>query len=251
VKILALDATTEACSVALADGPYCIFRYEEPGRGHAERILGMVEELLAESGWTLGALDGIAASIGPGAFTGIRITVAAAQGLAFGADLPVVGVSTLAALAFDALAGASVPGAAAPGAAAPAVWPANGLRHALACLDARMSEVYWARYVLVPGGGILTTHAPEVGPPASVRLDAGVPHLGVGRGFSAHPELLRMAGLDVSAQASLALPHARAIAALGTQCFGDGAGIDPAELAPLYVRDKVALTAAERGVPAR
>jgi tRNA threonylcarbamoyladenosine biosynthesis protein TsaB len=198
----------------------------------------MVDELLGEAGWTLGALDGIAASIGPGAFTGVRITVAAAQGLAFGADLPVVGVSTLEALAFAILADGDAPDA-----------DASGVRHAVSCLDARMGEVYWARYVRDAGGGLLTTCAPAVGAPASVWVPAEVPHLGAGRGFSAHPELQRLSGLCVTAAASRALPHARAVAALGARRFAGGGGIDPADLLPLYVRDNVALTTAERGAP--
>ncbi len=236
MKILALDAATEACSVALAEGGHLIFRHEELGRGHAERILGMVDELLGEAGWTLGALDGIASSIGPGAFTGVRITVAAAQGLAFGADLPVVGVSTLEALAFDVLADGCDPGTAAP-----------GTRHALSCLDARMGEVYWALHARAADGGLLTTCAPAVGAPASVVVPAGILHLGVGRGFSAHPELQLLPGLCVTPSASRALPHARAVAALGAWRFARGAGVDPADLAPLYVRDNVALTTAQRG----
>jgi tRNA threonylcarbamoyl adenosine modification protein YeaZ len=94
VRVLALDTATEACSVALLAGDDLIGRYEEPGRGHAAQILGMVDAVLAEAGVTLSMLDGIAASVGPGAFTGVRISVAVAQGLAFGAGLAVAAVTT-------------------------------------------------------------------------------------------------------------------------------------------------------------
>jgi tRNA threonylcarbamoyladenosine biosynthesis protein TsaB len=124
------------------------------------------------------------------------------------------------------------------------------VRHAVGCLDARMGEVYWSRYVRGADGGLRATHAPAVGAPASVWIPADVAHLGAGRGFSAHPDLQRLPGLCVTAAASRALPHARAIAALGALGFACGAGVAAAELAPLYVRDNVALTTAERRAPA-
>src|SRR5579871_2716503 len=123
MRVLALDAATEVCSVALLCDEQLIERAQEAGKAHSEHLLAMVREVLAEAQLTLGALEGIIASIGPGAFTGVRITVSVAQGLAFGAGLPALGVSTLEALALQAL-GTS------PG-------------RALACLDARMGEVYW------------------------------------------------------------------------------------------------------------
>src|ERR1700693_6067923 len=123
MRVLALDTATEACSVALLTDAGLVGAWREVGRGHAEQILDMVDAVLSEAGIVLGMLDGIAASVGPGAFTGVRISVAVAQGLAFGADLPVVAVTTLEALALQALSG--------------------GADQAMACLDARMGEVYW------------------------------------------------------------------------------------------------------------
>src|SRR5208283_2224346 len=123
MRLLALDTATEACSVSLLTERGLTGRFAEVGRGHAERILGMVDEVLAEAGVGLSMLDGIAASVGPGAFTGVRICVSVAQGLAFGAGLPVVPITTLEALALKAMQG--------------------GAQQALACLDARMGEVYW------------------------------------------------------------------------------------------------------------
>ena len=121
MRVLALDAATEACSVALLANGALISRSIESGKSNAVKILRMAEEVLAEAQVSLSMLDGIAASIGPGAFTGVRISVAVAQGLAFGADLKVVPVTTLEALALQVLEG--------PGS------------RALACLDARMGEV--------------------------------------------------------------------------------------------------------------
>ncbi len=99
MRVLAMDTATEACSVALVTDAGVIGRYAEVGRGHAEEILGMVSAVLGEAGIPLGRLDGIAAGIGPGSFTGVRISVSVAQGLAFGAGLPVIPLTSLEALA--------------------------------------------------------------------------------------------------------------------------------------------------------
>src|SRR3981189_2711386 len=123
MRVLALDAATEACSVALLSGDELISRFAEGGRSPAQQVLDMVEAVLAEAEASLTMLDGIAASIGPGAFTGVRISVAVAQGLAFGAGLPVAPVTTLEAVEFQVM--------------------RRGVARAIACLDARMGEVYW------------------------------------------------------------------------------------------------------------
>jgi len=228
VRILALDAATEACSAALLDGDSLIRRYDEIGRGHAERILVMVEELLAESGLALSALDAIAACIGPGGFTGVRITVATVQGLAFGASLPVVAVASLEALAARALSGADAD------------------THALACLDARMGEVYWGVFRPDARRGVAATQPPRVSPPEAVGPIEVRKLRGIGRGFSAYPALAQQAGLVLAVGAQTALPDAREVATLGACRFRAGEALDPADLTPLYLRDQVALTEAER-----
>ncbi len=223
MRVLALDTATEACSVALLTDDGLLGRCAEVGRGHAEQVLGMVDAVLAEAGTSLGKLDGIAASIGPGAFTGVRISVAVAQGLCFGANLPVVPVSTLEALALQAMYG--------------------GTGRALACLDARMGEVYWGCFASDAARILVACGAPRVGPAAEVKLDqAGA--RGIGRGFAAYPELAALPGLEeVLAHA---LPDAREIARIGTSRLLAGGGMDPADLRPQYLRDKVALTGEER-----
>lgn len=228
MRILALDAATEACSAALLDGDCLIGRYEEIGRGHAERILVMVQELLTESGLALSSLDAIAACIGPGGFTGVRITVATAQGLAFGASLPVVAVSSLEALALRALAGEDAD------------------TRALACLDARMGEVYWGMYRADAERGVAPTQPPRVSPPDAVGLIAALKCRGIGRGFLAYPALAQLADLTFAAGDQTALPDAREVATLGAHRFRAGEALDPAALTPLYLRDQVALTEAER-----
>jgi tRNA threonylcarbamoyladenosine biosynthesis protein TsaB len=225
VRVLALDAATEACSVALLSNGDVLVRGVDSGKSSAQQILSLVEAVLAEGQVSLSSLDGIAASIGPGAFTGVRISVAVAQGLAFGAGLRVVPVTTLEALALQVLQGAEGP--------------------ALACLDARMGEVYWGCFTADAARGVIESGALKVGPPAAVALGLKGRHIGIGRGFSAYPALARIPGVEINSRDSLALPNAREFALLGALRLAGG-GLDPADLKPLYLRDKVALTEAER-----
>jgi tRNA threonylcarbamoyladenosine biosynthesis protein TsaB len=225
MRVLALDTATEACSVALLTDNGLSGRYAEVGRGHAERILGMLHAVLAEAAVSLSMLDGIAASIGPGSFTGVRISVAVAQGLAFGANLPVVPVTTLEALALQVT--------------------DEGTHQALACLDARMGEVYWGCFAQDEARGVVARGALKLGPAADVRLPGSGRYRGIGRGFTAYPELAALPGLDLDVRAH-ALPDAREMARLGALRLLAGEGIDPADLRPQYMRDKVALTEAER-----
>ncbi len=226
MRVLALDTATEACSVALQSGEEVIARFAEVGRSHAQQILSMVDAVLAEAQLSLSMLDGLAAGVGPGSFTGVRISVAVAQGLAFGADLQVVPISTLEALVLQVL--------------------QRGAQQAIACLDARMGEVYWGCFAPDPGRGLVALGPGQVGPPDSVRLPTSGEYQGIGRGFSAYPQLLSLPGLNVLPEDGRALPHAREIAWLGSRRLSIGEGIDAAALQPLYLRDKVALTEAER-----
>jgi tRNA threonylcarbamoyladenosine biosynthesis protein TsaB len=226
MRLLALDTATEACSAAVLtdEGVFGVFK--EVGRGHAEQILGMVDAVLGEAGIALGMLDGIAASVGPGAFTGVRISVSVAQGLAFGADLPVVAVTTLEALALQALRG--------------------GADQAMACLDARMGEVYWGCFSADSARGLVARGAPAVGAAASVSVPLTGPFQGIGRGFGAYPSLQALCGLNLPPGAGNALPDARDMARLGAIRLAAGEAMDPADLTPMYLRDKVALTELER-----
>jgi tRNA threonylcarbamoyladenosine biosynthesis protein TsaB len=226
MRVLALDAATEACSVALLANGALISRTIESGKSNAVKILRMVEEVMAKAQVSLSMLDGIAASIGPGAFTGVRISVAVAQGLAFGADLKVVPVTTLEALALQVLEGPD--------------------SRALACLDARMGEVYWGCFAWDAANGVVQSGALRVGAPGSVSLDSDGPYVGVGRGFSAYPVLGTLPGLTTDAARSAALPNAREIVRLGALRLQAGGALDAADLKPLYLRDKVAFTEAER-----
>jgi len=226
MRVLALDAATEVCSVALLDGERLVTRCAEPGRPHAQQILGMVDAVLTEGRVSLSGLDGLAASIGPGAFTGVRIGVAVAQGLAFGAGLPVAPVGTLEALAFQLI--------------------ASGAERALACLDARMGEVYWGCFAADAARGVVAQGLLQVGPPSAVQPPPGALYQGIGRGFAAYPTLAAQPGLLLNPEEAQALPHAREFARLGALCLARGEGIDPAALSPLYIREKVAMTESER-----
>jgi tRNA threonylcarbamoyladenosine biosynthesis protein TsaB len=221
MRILALDTATEACSVALGIGEVEIGRYVEVGRGHAEQILPLIQELLAEAGVTLASLNAIAFGRGPGGFTGVRLAASVAQGLSFGSGVGVVPVSDLAAVAQQA-------------------WRLQpGLRRVLTVNDARMREVYWAEFevdgMLKPVGEEQVSAASEVRLPAA---GAG-PWAAAGRGLAVSAELTercRAAGAGVYADL---LPRATDILALARPAVASG-GILPAEAAlPVYVRDRV------------
>jgi tRNA threonylcarbamoyladenosine biosynthesis protein TsaB len=226
MRVLALDTATEACSVALLTDAGSIDRFAEVGRAHAEEILELVDGVLAEAGVALSELDGIAAGVGPGSFTGVRISVSVAQGLAFGAGLRVVAVTSLETLALRAL--------------------DAGAERALACLDARMGEVYWGCFAAHAVNALTPLSDLKVGPAASVQLPGAGRYRGIGRGFDAYPELAALPGVETDLDDRRALPHAREMARLGAIRLRAGQGIDPADLEPRYVRNKVAFTEAER-----
>jgi tRNA threonylcarbamoyladenosine biosynthesis protein TsaB len=179
VKLLAIDTATESCSAALLINTNVRSREIEMERGHAERILPMVDELLAEAGIALNDLDAIAFGRGPGSFTGVRLATTVTQGLAFGAGLGVVPVSDLQAVAQRVLDSDD---------------PTQA--RVLVCNDARMSEVYWACYER-GGDGLARLEGEEhVSKPTEVKLPAtwaGATVTPAGRGFIAYAEALRAA----------------------------------------------------------
>ena len=218
MKILALDTATEICTVAVSvDGQ--ILESSEPGGRHAERLLPMVDALLAEAGLALTQLDALAFGRGPGSFTGLRIGAGVAQGLAFGADLPVVPVSSLAALA--------------QGQDAPRV---------LAAFDARMQQVYWGAYVRNAQDIMELQGAEGVFTPQGITPPAGEGWVGAGPGWDAyHDALQQQLGSRLSDWQRNCLPQARHVAALGVAGYRSGAAV-AAELAlPVYIRDEVAV----------
>jgi tRNA threonylcarbamoyladenosine biosynthesis protein TsaB len=223
MRILALDTSTEWCSAAVGDGEQWLSREIHAGALHSEHLLPMVRSLLADAGLTLASLDGIAFGAGPGSFTGIRVGCGVAQGLAFGADLPVVGASTLEALAQEAR-------------------RAHGWRRVFACLDARMREVYAAAYEAEAATwrAILEPTVAQPGALAPTNRAEG----GAGDGFAAYPALAAQLGL-AAVDAELR-PTARAIGELALPRLAAGDGVPAAQALPTYVRQRVALTTAER-----
>lgn len=224
MKLLAIETATEACSAALWIEGQIAVRHEEMPRGHAERILPMIDALLAEAGLKLAALDALAFGRGPGGFTGVRLAASLVQGLAWGAGLGVVPVSTLRAVAQDALERDPT---------AEAV---------LVCNDARMQEVYWAAFSRGVSGLAEAWTPEQVGPPGSVALPAALAArrtVGAGRGFSVYPELGRGQLALQSLQPTL-LPSAVAIARLAVPEVLGGRAVAAHEALPVYVRDNVA-----------
>lgn len=228
MKLIALETSTHLLSVALwQDGRILERRLLHPNGG-SELILPWVHQLLAEAGLTLAQLDGLALGAGPGGFTGLRLACGIAQGLAYGADLPVVPVSSLAAVALEA-----------------ALDKGEGAK-LYACMDARMNEVYTAAYLLRDGVPQQVL-GPSVNPPAEAPLPEGEGWHGCGDGFASYADALqqRLAGHLAATDATL-MPTANAVARLAAPMLARGEGVSAFEAQPLYVRDKVALTTAER-----
>ena len=223
MKLLVLDTSTEWCSAALWLDGTVHARRELAEQRHSSLILPMADDLLKGAGLPLRALDGIGYGAGPGSFTGLRIACAVMQGLAFGADLPVVGVSTLESLAAQ-----------------------TGAERVLTLLDARMAEVYWAAYER-DGGDWRTVVEPRLAPPDSVFVPDGADWMGAGNGFAVLDPGLRA---EISARLlrvdETLMPDAAAMVTLAARAFARGEGGDAAEAAPIYLRDKVALTVEER-----
>jgi tRNA threonylcarbamoyladenosine biosynthesis protein TsaB len=223
MRILALETSTEYCSVALWQDGAIVERCELVGQKHSELLMEMLDGVLREANVTLAQLDGVAFGAGPGSFTGVRIACGVAQGLALGADLPVVGVCTLQALA-----------------------QASGHNKVIAALDARMAEVYHAAYEKRAGEWV-TVSEPGLCLPQDVTQVEGTGWFGAGSGFAVHGAALgdRYAGQLAESDAQ-AVPQAGAIAQLAAVMFAAGQGVDAAQAMPLYLRDKVALKTSER-----
>lgn len=253
VRILAIDTATEACSAALLQaGPLqdhkvqeseVLSRFSLAPREHTRRLLPMVDELLAEAGITLTQLDALAFGHGPGSFTGVRIATGMVQGLAFGADKPVIGISTLASMAQQV------------------ATPEHP--HVLAAIDARMGEVYWGQYSLQPDGLVEATDQERVIAPEALCEAASLPHrryLAVGTGWQAYaeqlaalPVVIERPGLlpgTVSAESTGSagsvetaepgcFPHAGSIARLAVARWQQGAAVAAEQALPVYLRNEV------------
>ena len=218
MRFAAIETATEWCSVALwTDGEIAALERRADNR-HSELALPMLERLLKDAGTSARELDAVAFGAGPGSFTGLRIACGIAQGLAFAKSLPVIGISTLEAMAQEC-----------------------GAPRVVACLDARMREVYYA--ALEKSGGRWREAIPaQCVAPQLAPLPQGEGWVGCGSGFAAYAGLFQQKNLVVKSEIH---PTAVAVAQLAAPRLAAGEGVDAAQAAPVYVRDKVAFTQRE------
>lgn len=223
MKLLALDTSTEFLSLALQLDDRILTHHQHAGATASQLILPQIQALLGSGEMSLYDLDGIAFGAGPGAFTGVRIACGVAQGLAFGANLPVLGVNTLMALA-----------------------QASGQHKVIACLDARMGEIYHAAFVFENGHWqevrLTTVCKPQLAPSVT-----GSDWVGVGSGWATYSEVLSTLYADNISQVLPSItPNASAILNLALPTFIAGQAQPASAAAPIYVRNRVALTTDER-----
>ncbi|MSQ70257.1 MAG: tRNA (adenosine(37)-N6)-threonylcarbamoyltransferase complex dimerization subunit type 1 TsaB [Betaproteobacteria bacterium] len=228
MNLLAIETSTEYCSLAVASGDSVWARHELAGQRHAETILQAIRELLTSAGLAIADIEGIAYGAGPGSFTGLRVACGVAQGLAMAGDIGVVGIVSLLAVAEQ-----------------------SGARRAICCIDARMGEVYHAAYRRNADDSWTELIPPRVCRPDAVPpvhdADSEGSWSGCGSGFLAYRDILelRYAGQLVSIVPD-ALPTASAMLRLAKPRFDAGAAREPGSAIPVYIRDRVALKTSER-----
>jgi len=218
-KILIIDTSTEACSVALLNNGTVESRFDVTPQSHTKMVLPMVDSLLTEANIKVGELDAIAWGRGPGSFTGVRIGTGIMQGLALGADKPVIALSTLATMAQQAI-------------------DEEGATHVLAGIDARMGEVYWAVYHNVDGLAVLEGEEIVASPEKLQQLTFGEQqYVGVGTAWQTYPQLGELANIRVLRD--ILYPQAKAMTALVKDAWKNGRVLDVLDAKPVYVRDTV------------
>ena len=232
MNLLAIETATEACSVALIHGDQLIARSEIAPRRHTDLVLPMADALLAEAGLGRHALDAIAVGRGPGAFTGVRLAVSLAQGMALALALPVVTVSSLAALALEA--------------------PEDGDADSaiLAVIDARMGEIYAGSFRRDGHGGLVALDDERVCTADALVLPEANAWQVVGSGWASYESVLReRLGVEPRHADGARYPQAVHVAELAAREFQAGRALPPEQALPVYLRDKVALTLVEQGKP--
>ncbi|MFU0853253.1 tRNA (adenosine(37)-N6)-threonylcarbamoyltransferase complex dimerization subunit type 1 TsaB [Kluyvera cryocrescens] len=223
MRILAIDTATEACSAALwNDGNTCA-HFELCPREHTQRILPIVQDILTQGGVSLTDLDALAFGRGPGSFTGVRIGIGIAQGLALGAELPMIGVSTLATMAQGA-------------------WRKQGASRVLAAIDARMGEVYWAEYQRDEQGVWHGENTEAVLKPEAVQqrlAELEGEWATVGTGWAAWPDMTQGANVTLS-DGDVLLPEAEDMLPIACQLLEQGKTVAVDKAEPVYLRNEVA-----------
>ena len=217
--ILAIESSTDGCSVALRRGKEIWDRFVIAPRQHTDLLLPMMQEILAEAQLSLSALDAIAFGQGPGSFMGVRLATGVAQGLAFGIDRPVVPVSSLQALAQQ---GAET----------------FSSKAIVAAWDARMNEIYWGCYVQDEKNILQPFTKESVSAPKSIVLPQGHPWILIGNAWQVYKTQLNV--LPPSSSSQLLYPRAREIAILGAFYFESGCMLSAEYAAPQYIREEVA-----------
>ena len=221
-KILALDTSTENCSVALLVDERVYFRSEVAPRDHTKKILPMIDEVLKEAGITLADLDALAFGRGPGSFTGVRIGIGIAQGLAFGANLPMLAISTLEAMAQGA-------------------YRVNGATQVACAIDARMSEVYWGRYQRLENGEWQVIDQECVIAPNVLCQQVSADEsqwATVGTGWAAYEKELTSLLLNC-VEGGVLYPDAQDIVHIAQFAFNNGETVAVEDSSPVYLRDNV------------
>lgn len=221
MKYLAIETATECCSVALFIDGEVISESEVAPHRHNEIVLPMCERILAQAQISLAQLDGIAFGRGPGAFTGVRLAASVTQGIALAQDLPVVPVSSLAALA-------------------QAAYSSQKASQVLPCIDARMQEIYFALYQLDENKIMQVLGEEQVSKPGLIDVEIEEHCVGCGSGWKVYAEvLLKRCGKDIAFDAA-ATPQAEYVAILAEYYFDHGETVSATEAVPVYVRDDVA-----------
>ncbi|AOV97212.1 tRNA N6-adenosine(37)-N6-threonylcarbamoyltransferase complex dimerization subunit TsaB [Edwardsiella hoshinae] len=221
-RILAIDTATEACSVALWNNGASLAQFELCPREHTQRILPMVQQILAEAGLTLAQLDALAFGRGPGSFTGVRIGIGIAQGLALGADLPLLGISTLATMAQGA-------------------WRLTAANQVLSAIDARMGEVYWGEYRRTADGVWQGEASEAVLSPQQVTERVAALQgewATVGTGWQTYPAMAADSSLLLR-DGQMLLPHAEDMLPLALHAWQTGAVLAVEQAQPVYLRNEV------------
>lgn len=228
MKLLALDTSTEQLSLAVSVNGETFVDEAVVGNASSTHVLPKIQALLTAANVTMADLDGIAYGAGPGSFTGVRIATGVTQGLALAHNLPVVGVCTLLSLA-----------------------QASDTDKVIVCTDARMGEVYHAVYQQSVEGWKAEV-SPGVYPPEKVPPVEGEHWIGVGSGWNVYGDILKeVYGQQIAQVFGEAMPSANAILSLALPSFEKGEGQPASEAIPLYVRNRVALTAAQRAAGER